>query len=207
MTQVEVRKLWRSCWLDPAAGETQSKHRKSRAAIVAIGQDNFERVFILDVWADRVAPDKLMDLVFDYNRRWRPAVFGIDASGPQKMFSQQLRHEAGVRGERLPLRELALHTDKDFSIETTIQPLAAAGRLFRPPIERCHKLKAEWDNFPGGFYKDILDALSCAIRLLPRTLPAHIREMGREQLRRYLHTTGMTREQIDVQLLGHQAQS
>jgi predicted phage terminase large subunit-like protein len=207
MPQVEVRKLWRAAWVDPAGGPTAAKHQKPRAAIVAIGQDDFERVFILDSWADRVPPDKLIDRIFDTNARWRPAVFGIDASGPQVIFSQTVQREARERGIKIALRPTALRADKTFSIETTLQPLAAAGRLFRPPITRIHSLEAEWSNFPDGFYRDQLDALACAVRLLPRTLPEHLRNMGREQLRRYLQSTGMEKSQIELQLLSVQAQS
>src|SRR5271156_395276 len=202
MRQVEVRKLWRACWVDPAAGLTEAKHRKPRAAIVAVGQDDLERVFILDSWADRIETDKLVDRIFDTNARYRPNAFGIDASGPQKMFSQQLRREARERNIKINLREISLHTSKDFSIETTLQPIAAQGRLFRPPITRVHSLESEWNQFPDGFYKDQLDALACAIRLLPRTLPEHLRQLGREQLRRYLEQLGTPKDQIELQLLG-----
>lgn len=207
MPQVEVRKLWRAAWIDPAGGPTAAKHAKSRAAIVVIGQDDFERVFILDSWADRVPPDKLIDRIFDTNRRWRPAVFGIDASGPQVIFSQTVQREARERGEKIALRPVALRADKTFSIETTLQPISAAGRLFRPPESRVHSLEAEWKNFPDGFYRDQLDALACAIRLLPRTLPAHLQMMEKTALRRYLVSTGMPRDQVEAQLLQHNPRS
>lgn len=199
--QVEVRKLWRACWVDPAGGPTNAKHQKPRAAIVAIGQDDFERVFILDSWADRIAPDQLINRIFDTNARWKPAVFGIDASGPQVIFSQTLQREARERGIRIALRPVALHADKTFSIETTLQPIAAQGRLFRPPIARVHSLESEWNQFPDGFYRDQLDSLACCIRLLPRTLPEHLRMLGREQLRRYLEQIGTPKDQIELQLL------
>jgi predicted phage terminase large subunit-like protein len=199
---VEVRKLWRCCWVDPAGGPTAAKHQKPRAAIVSIGQDEFERIFILDTWADRIAPDQLINRIFDTNARYRPNVFGIDASGPQVIFSQTLQREARERGLKIPLRPIALHADKTFSIETTLQPIAAQGRLFRPPIERCHSFESEWNQFPDGFYKDQLDALACAIRLLPRTLPEHLRMLGKEQLRRYLEQLGTPKDQIELQLLG-----
>jgi predicted phage terminase large subunit-like protein len=203
MAQVEVRKLWRACWIDPAAGPTAAKHAKANAAIVAIGQDSYERVFILDSWADRIAPDKLINRLFDTNARYKPAVFGIDASGfGGTLFEQTVRREARERGIKINLRPVNLKADKNFSIETTLQPIAASGRLFRPPINRCHSLEKEWNGFPDGFYKDQLDALACCIRLLPRTLPEHLKEMGREHLRRYLQTTGMPKDQIELQLLG-----
>lgn len=206
METSDVNRLYRVSWCDPAGGPDtrRSNAGLSRSAIVTIGLDQLERIFILEAWAARIAPDQLIERVFENNAKWRPAAFGIDASGPQLMFAQLLQKEARERGVRLPLRPTALRAEKSFSIETSIQPICSSGRLFRPPENECRGLMDEWKSFPDGTYRDTLDALACAIRLLPSMLPQHLREMGREQLRRYLERSGMHNDEVEMRLRQHE---
>jgi predicted phage terminase large subunit-like protein len=167
---------------------------------MVIGQDDLERVFILDNFIQRIAPDKLIDKIFDMQTKWNPAVFGIDSSGPQLEFAQMVQKEARERGIRIPLRLVAQRQEKTFSIETTIQPLSSAGRLFRPSENECRTLKDETTSFPDGMYRDGLDALANAIKLLPAILPAHLRQLSREGLRKHLERTGLPKDQIAERL-------
>ena len=202
MPSIDRRKLWLCAFVDPAGGPRagRSNYGLSRAAIVVIGQDDLERVFILEAFIQRIPPDKLIDRIFDTQQKWNPAVFGIDSSGPQLEFAQMVQKEARERGVRIPLRLVAQRQEKTFSIETTIQPLSSAGRLFRPTDNECRTLKDETTSFPDGMYRDGLDALANAIKLLPAILPAHLKNMNREQLRRYLERTGMPKDQIAERL-------
>ena len=202
MPTVDRRKLYLVAFCDPAGGPRagRSNYGLSRAAIVVIGQDDLERVFILEAFIQRIPPDKLIDRIFDTQQKWNPAVFGIDSSGPQLEFAQMVQKEARERGIRIPLRLVAQRQEKTFSIETTIQPLSSAGRLFRPHDNECRTLKDETTSFPDGMYRDGLDALANAIKLLPSILPAHLRQMNRNQLENYLTRTGMPKDQIAERL-------
>lgn len=202
MPAIDRRKLWLCAFVDPAGGPRagRSNYGLSRAAIVVIGQDDLERVFILEAFIQRIPPDKLIDRIFDTQQKWNPAVFGIDSSGPQLEFAQMVQKEARERGLRIPLRLVAQRQEKTFSIETTIQPLSSAGRLFRPDENECRQLKDETTSFPDGMYRDGLDALANAIKLLPSVLPAHLKQMNRDQLQRYLQRTGMPKDQIAERL-------
>lgn len=202
MPTIDRRKLWLCAFVDPAGGPRagRSNYGLSRAAIVVIGQDDLERVFILEAFIQRIPPDKLIDRIFDTQQKWNPAVFGIDSSGPQLEFAQMVQKEARERGIRIPLRLVAQRQEKTFSIETTIQPLSSAGRLFRPDENEVRQLKDETTSFPDGMYRDGLDALANAIKLLPSILPAHLRQMNRNQLENYLKRTGMPTDQIQERL-------
>lgn len=202
MPTVQRNKLWIAAHVDPAGGPRigRSNYGLSRAAIVVIGQDDLERVFILEAWAQRIAPDLLIQRIFQTQAKWNPNVFGIDASGPQLMFAQTVQKEAREQAVKIPLRLVALRQEKTFAIETTLQPLASSGRLIRPPDNECRVLKDEWTSFPDGMYRDVLDALSCAVRLLPAVLPAHLRAMSEGQLRSYLARTGMPKDQIEERI-------
>ena len=202
MPTVDRRKLYLVAFCDPAGGPRagRSQYGLSRAADFVIGQDDLERVFLLQTFIQRIPPDQLINHIFDTNEKWRPAVYGIDASGPQLEFAQVVQKEARERGIRIPLRLVSQRENKTFSIETTIQPLSSAGRLFRPHENDCRALKDETTSFPDGMYRDGLDALANAIKLLPSVLPAHLKQMNRDQLSRYLERTGMPQDQIAERL-------
>lgn len=202
MQTLQVNKLWISAHVDPAGGPQAGKKQSgmSRASICVVGEDDLERIVILETWAKRIAPDQLIDRIFETQERWRPAVFGIDASGPQLSFYQLLLKEARERGVKWTPRQITSRLDKTYAIESAIQPVAAAGRLIRPPEKECYQLADEWRNFPSGMYRDALDALSWCIRLLPSVLPAHLKLMGDRQLREYLSRTGLPPDMIEQRL-------
>lgn len=201
MQTVQVNKLYVCAHVDPAGGPSSSYKRgpRSRSSIAVVGVDDLERVFILETWAQRIAPDQLIDRIFETQERWRPAVFGIDKSGPQLQFYQLLLKEARERGVKWAPREIALRNDKDFMIEGALQPVSSSGRLLRPVEKECYALADEWRNFPG-MYRDALDALANAIRLLPSILPSHLKMLSDRQLREYLIRTGLPPDMVESRL-------
>lgn len=202
MSSVELNKLYRTAWCDPAGGP-QARTGKSRSAIVVVGQDELERIFILEADAARWPTDMLERRILQTQTKWSPAKFGIDATGPQVLFADTMRRKAREEGVRMNLVPTALRSDKSFSIETTLQPIVAQGRLFRPDLSMIKGLYEEWKHHPSTDFNDTMDALACAIRLLPTTLPDHLRALSRDQLRAYLLKTGMSREKVEERLSEH----
>ncbi len=202
MPSVQHDQLYICAFADPSGGKARGAGH-SRSALAVCAMDGYERVFILRCWASHMATNSLVDEIFKLNEKWQPVVFGIDASGPQGPFVDMLRRERERREAEagrvmhFPLRAVTLHDDKQFSIETTLQPLAAAGRLFRPLEMYVPELMGEWKNFPGGQYRDSLDALACCIRLLPRKAPDVLAAQSREAHRVYLRRIGMSEREID----------
>lgn len=190
---------------DPSGGKMAGPGR-SRSSIAVVGMDNIERIFILLAWATYCGTDYLIDKIFQVNTRYHPVIFGIDSTGPQSAFTDTLYRERKRReidqGSPIhfPLRPINLRDSKAFAIETTLQPIAAGGRLFRPHESEVDELKREWTSFPGGMYRDSLDALAQAIRLLPRKAPDESAAMSREQYRLYLHRIGMPESEIQRKL-------
>lgn len=203
MSEVASNKLYVVAWTDPAGALSIARRpgHLARSSIVVIGMDAVERIFVLSVWAQRCPTDRLVERVFQTNTLYRPAMFGLDSTGAGGLiFYELLLKEARQRAAKINFRPMAMHEDKTFSIERTLQPVAAQGRLFRPLEEDCRILKEEWTTFPDGQYRDVIDALACAIRLLPAVLPEHMRQMTREALRRYLERTGMKKDQVELRL-------
>ena len=202
MPTVELNKLYRCAWADPAGGP-QARTGKSRSAIVVVGQDDLERIFILEADAGRWPTDHLERRILQTQQKWHPAKFGIDATGPQVLFADVMRRKAREEGVKMNLLPTALRSDKSFSIETTLQPIVAQGRLFRPELALCKTLYEEWKHHPSADFNDTMDALACAIRLLPTALPDHIRKLSKEQFRSYLLKSGMSREKVEERVMEH----
>lgn len=202
MQTVQFNKLYITAHVDPAGGPIvgQKQSSRSRASIAVVGQDDLERIFILESFAKRIAPDQLTDRIFETQERWRPAVFGVDGTGPQLMYYQALLREGRERAVKWTPRRIDIKMDKTDAIEKTLQPVAASGRLIRPPEKECYALADEWRNFPDGTYRDALDALAWAIRLLPAVLPAHLKAMGENQLRNFLTRTGLPPDMIEQRM-------
>lgn len=201
MTTIPIERLYRVGWVDPATDRRGRNGGRSRTAIVVIGGDDLGRVFILQAYAGKDTPHHLMERIFAVNDLWRCQIFGIDATATQLMYAQMINKEARERNLNLRLKPTVLHDDKLFRIDSMLRPLATTGRLFRIAGDGGNvELKEEWTGFPSGQYKDILDSLACAVRLLPTALPAVMREMDKRQLVRYMERSGATQEQIAFRL-------
>jgi len=198
MQTIVVNRLYKVCMADPAGGPTFGRRQSglSRSAICVLGEDDMERMVILESFAKRIAPDLFINKIFEVQERWRPSVFGIDATGPQLPFYQLLLKEARERGVKWNPRQITSKMDKIDSIEKAIQPIAAAGRLIRPKEIECHTLMEEWRQFPTGMYLDAMDTLAWAIRLLPTVLPSHMKLLSESQLFAYMRRMGLPDDMI-----------
>ena len=191
MISVTYESLYRVGWVDPATAEHAKRHG-ARSAVVVVGGDDHERRYILYAQASHQAPHQLMERIFEVDSQFKCNTFGIDATGTQSMYAAMVNREGRQRGLRTRLKMVGLHDEKIFRIESVLRPLCAEGRLFRSDQDtECWQLKEELSNFPSGKYNDILDALACAIRLLPTALPEQMKRMTEDQLKRYLERTGV----------------
>lgn len=182
----------RYAFCDPASGKKQRELKKisARSAIVVVAQDSMSRIFVLHTWAARVSTDELIEKMYEINDRFRPRVFGGEANGLQSLFQDAVIRDAKLRGKHLPLKkvEQPTTTEKDTRIRHTLQPVIAGGRLFIR--DDMTELKTEMEGFPLTPFKDLVDALASAVRLIP---PAVTRPEKRDELDRllaYLRATG-----------------
>ena len=188
---VDIGQLERFAFLDPAGGKEVLKRTRSRSAIVVLGVDSLQRMFVLEEWVDRAKTPTIVAKVFELNERWRPRVFGCEANAQQALFADMIQHVAGMKHVRLPLRPVIQPTtlDKDFRIRTAVQPVLEEGRLFVP--ESCKHLRQEMATFPLGDTADVVDALASCIMLVPkRHSDARVQE-EEQAVREYLSERGV----------------
>lgn len=205
MPEVAINSLTRVSFVDTAGSKQTAKYGTSRSAILTIGQDALERIFILEAFIERCATTVLEQKILYTQNTWKPSKFGIDVSGPQGLFFDTMRRRAREEGVKIHWVPVPSHSDKLFGIERGLEPVARSGRLFRPADKHCLALREEFRRFPDPLFNDGMDALANAIRLLPSSLPEHMRQMSKERLRSYLERTGAPRELIEERMAQHDA--
>jgi hypothetical protein len=205
MPEVAINSLTRVSFVDTAGSKQTAKYGTSRSAIITIGQDSLEYIFILDVFIERCATTVLEQKILYTQNQWKPTRFGIDVSGPQGLFYDTMRRRAREEGIRIHWEPVTAYSDKLFGIERGLEPIIRAGRLIRPAEKYCLGLREEFRRFPDPMFNDGMDALANAIRLLPSSLPEHLRQMSKERLRAYLERTGAPRELIEERMAQHDA--
>jgi hypothetical protein len=142
---------------DPAISEKSSA---ARSAVVCAGLAEDERVIVLEAWADRCQPLKMIDKIFEMAERWDPMCVTVEGVAYQRALKGFIEAECARRHRWLNVREVrpGSREGKESRIRG-LQPYAERGRLW---IRRstAHVLVEEFEAFPLGDTVDVLDALS-----------------------------------------------
>ncbi len=155
--QPKATKVVPCIFVDPAISE---KNYAARSAVVCAGLDEVERVMVLEAWADRCQPLRMIDKIFEMAARWDPIAIVVEGVAYQRALKGFIEAECMRRGRWLNVREVRPGSKE--GKETRIrglQPYAERGRLW---IRRstCQVLIEEFEAFPLGDTVDVLDALS-----------------------------------------------
>lgn len=196
----------RRTYLDPHGGKnTQIKAGLARAALVTIARDRWNRIWVLDAWAERAKTVEMVDKVVEHFHHWHPGIVGIECAGQQTLFVDTTREILRLRGQSfIPIEGVPVSTrqgeGKVYRIRTVLQPVIAAHRLL--VRDDLIELRAEIASFPTGATMDIVDALAGAVSMLPvMTTPEEEAEAGPDLYREYLHECGLTDDQITDRML------
>jgi len=145
-------------FLDPAISE---KQEADQSAIVTIGLDSNNRIFILDVWAERANPDTIINAVFSTAAKWNPEKFGIETVQYQKMLALEIRKQMNIRNHFFHLEEVSPMGEKNARIRSTLQPRYGNASVIHPKYNnKIQELETELLKFPNGKHDDIIDSLS-----------------------------------------------
>lgn len=173
---------------------------RARSAIVVVGVDALNRVYVLDAWADRVGTNEIRRKFVDMCEYWGPKIAAFEDMGQQSLLVDPIRDEAAARGLSIPLAAITPTTkvDKRFRIRATIQPVYGAGRLMIN--ESLIELINEVTSFPMSSTMDLVDALAAAIALVPPTTTAQQQNDEAADLARYLRESGASMDEIEQRM-------
>jgi hypothetical protein len=140
---------------DPNSGSATAE---DTAAVVASAITPDNEIVVLASWADRVSPAAFVDQIFEFWKRWKPRVVGIEQAGQQttRFYFDQKMEEEEIYIRVEPLKPK--NRNKPDRIRTSMEPIIRSRRLFMLPTET--RLRKMVDEFPDTDPIDELDALA-----------------------------------------------
>ena len=162
---VDIRRLDVVAFLDPAVSRTGCPR-----ALVAVGADRRTGVrYVLDAWIERGTPTEMVRRLFEFNRRFRPRVMGVECNGGYALIRPLLAMWEERRGRRLPVRYVTHTRPKDLRIEALCSQFENGRWLFpENPGAGVKVLQEQFLDYPDG-YVDGPDATAGCDELLPDT--------------------------------------
>jgi predicted phage terminase large subunit-like protein len=148
---------------DPAISERETA---ARTAIVVMAMTPYQKMFLLEYWVGRQGdPFKIITTMLEMARFWQPRCIGIEMVAYQKSLEPYTMKAMQERSEWWPI--VNLKPDRNEKKEQRIlsmQPFFRSGQIY---IQRgMADFIEEYETFPLGRTRDILDAMSYAVRLL-----------------------------------------
>lgn len=195
MSDLELTYLDTYMFVDPAGkpkpGERLKKTR-SRQAIIVISSDWLPRYFVRFAWAGRLPTTKFTNRIISTYQQFRPRICGIEANAMQELYADMVVDKARTttRLENLSMYPVYQPTkvEKTWRIRSVLQPVIDEGRLFL--LDSMQDLESEIRGFPTAEYKDLVDALASAIRLVPKRAKQKQENTEIESTLAYLRETG-----------------
>lgn len=202
--KIELDKLDKYFFADPASGKRRLRRKQARQAIVGIATDWLTRVFVFYAWAGRLTASKFRDKIIDVYGRFQPRLFGIEANAMQELFGDLVIDKARKQFGSIRMVPVYQPTkiDKDFRIRTSLEPLMFDGRLFilgerstdseiSGKNKHLKELIMELKGFPTADTKDLVDSLASANSLVPKRTYKEQRSDESEELAAYLRAQGV----------------
>lgn len=148
---------------DPAISERETA---SRTAIVVMAMTPYQKMFMLEYWCGRQGdPYKIITTLLEMAKFWQPRCIGIEMVAYQKALEPYTIRQMAESGVWYPI--INLKPDRNEKKEQRIlsmQPFFRSGQIY---IQRgMTELIEEYETFPLGRTRDILDAMAYAVRLL-----------------------------------------
>lgn len=150
-------------FVDPAISD---KQEADFTAIVTIGIDNNNRIYILDIIHDRMNPTDIINRIFETNIKWHPISIGIEVVAYQKMLALEIRKQMNMRNMIFNLVEVNPMWEKNARIRTLLQPRYWNASIIHPKYHtKIKELELELLKFPNWKHDDIIDSLSACIKI------------------------------------------
>lgn len=149
-------------FVDPAISQ---KETADYTAIVTVGiDDRSNNIYVLDVFADRIEPDAIIDNLFRIVKEFNVRKVGIEVVQYQKMLALEIKKQMRIRDTFFVLDEVKPMGEKEARIRAILQPRYSNGAIFHK--KEFTELELELLKFPNGKHDDKIDALSGAVRML-----------------------------------------
>ena len=152
-------------FVDPAISQNQEADNTAIITAWIDTRSNF--IYVLEVEADKMLPDEIIDRTFERQRKWWWKVW-VENVAYQKMLILEMQKQMRMRNHFFTLEEVRPNTEKNAKIRTLLQPRYASHSILHSV--GMQELEAELLKFPNGKHDDRIDALSGCIQLFSTNL-------------------------------------
>lgn len=155
-TRIDVTDLEIYVRVDPAISE---KRGAARTAVVVDGVHESGRIFLLEAWAQRCDPFKMIEKLFDLAEEYDVRSFGIESVAYQRILKPVIEQEAERRKRWLNIVEFKPDTGvkKENRIYGKLSPVLKRNRYW-VNSELHQDWLDEFKAFPNGQVCDLIDA-------------------------------------------------
>lgn len=163
-TELKTRKMLKFTAIDPAIS---LKERADYTAIVTVGMDIWENIYILEIKRGRYSEKQMVDELIFTKEKWSPVLMAIETVAFQKTLQNFIMDETKKRGARLPIIEVKPESNesKEKRIRS-LQPYYMRGNIYHNrSLAQIEYLEDELIRFPKGKNDDIVDALAYAVSI------------------------------------------
>lgn len=161
----DLRYFTRYMSVDPASGEDSTG--TSRPAIAVIGYAEDGEFHVIETLDHYKGITECVDDVFRLYDQFKPAKVGVEVyAGVGNTFMSLLSEQMRQRGVFLPLvKQTHPRQTKDEHIVEALQYPYQARAVWHDETLRGGRYEEQLMAFPGGEYKDLLDAVAYAVKL------------------------------------------
>jgi predicted phage terminase large subunit-like protein len=143
-------------FIDPALSEADTA---DSTGIVVCHTDADKRWFVEHAARYRISPTKLIEFLFELNRRYKPNCIGIETVAFQKVLLYFLGEEMRRRNELLPVTGIKYPTDRSKQQRVlSLVPRFEWGHIYIN--QGLTDLELELLQFPRASHDDLIDALA-----------------------------------------------
>lgn len=162
VTEMRNRKLFKFTAIDPAIS---LKERADYTAIVTVGMDVWENIYILEIKRGRFKEKEMVDEIISTYQKFHPIDVLIETVAFQKTLQNYIADEAKKRKVSLPIHEVRPESGegKEKRIRS-LQPYYMRGNMYHNSnIDFIDYLEDELTRFPKGKHDDLVDALAYVV--------------------------------------------
>lgn len=130
-------------------------------AMVVVGVDEYNNIFILDIVRKRLSPKDIIDQIFRLRELWRLSDVAMEQVAFQKAIGYALRDDIRFKRQPFHITELKPNERSKDSRIKGLQPLYENGKIFHnKQLANNIYLEDELVRFPRTSHDDIIDALA-----------------------------------------------
>jgi len=159
---IPVRELTTVVICDPA--RTVKLQSAESAVITMSVHRNSHKIFVRDVFGEKVRPDELYEELFRQVLLYNARFLAVEVTGLHEFVSQPIKNQMMIRGIYPTYLELNAKGDKDTRI-STLSPSYRMGYVYHNK-GNCHALENQLIWHPKSKRKDIIDAESYITKII-----------------------------------------